>query len=62
MPDDLPELAGQPSDELKADSKKEAVGVTDWDGHICGGLAIGCEERGEWLKFEGEMVEVSEHR
>jgi hypothetical protein len=55
--DNLPAVRRDPPDLLRADGRKK-VAVHDWDQHITGALAIGDESNEEWLKFDGEPVEV----
>lgn len=50
---ELPAVRSGPPDRLWQAEKSEMVEVTDWDGNIDGGLAIGNETMDEWLKIEG---------
>lgn len=56
--DNLPDVRRQPPDHLTAESRQKSVGVTDWNDYIDGALMLGDESMEEWLKFEGEPVEV----
>lgn len=60
MVENPPSVRLDPPDRLRAETPEKMVAVTDWDGQIEGGLAIGDESLEEWLKFEGEVCNVLE--